>query len=66
MFGKVKWYDNARGFGYIESEKESNVFFNRTAVENSGRVSLSHGMHIEFDLAEDSKQKRAINLHVLA
>ncbi|HWQ74872.1 MAG TPA: cold shock domain-containing protein [Syntrophomonas sp.] len=66
MFGKVKWYDNARGFGYIESEDGSDLFFDRTAVFYSGRVALSHGMHIEFDLAKSGGKDRAINLHVLA
>lgn len=66
MFGKVKWYDNARGFGYIESEQGQDVFFNRTAVENSGRVSLSRGMHIEFDLVKRGPENQAVNLHVLA
>lgn len=66
MLGKVKWYDDGRGFGLIESQNGPEVMFNRTGVENSGYITFSHGMHVEFDLAKGSGDSQAINLHVLS
>lgn len=66
MFGKVKWYDDSRGLGLIESEQGSEVLFNRTAVETCGYITFSRGMNIEFDLVKGPEQEQATNLHVLA
>ncbi|HWP98294.1 MAG TPA: cold-shock protein [Syntrophomonadaceae bacterium] len=65
MIGTVKWYDRARGFGFIEGEK-GDVFVNETAVQGTGRVTLTEGEKVEFDVSEGPKGPRASNLHVLS
>lgn len=65
MLGTVKWYDRARGFGFIEGDK-GDVFVNETAIQSTGRVTLSEGQKVEFDVSEGPKGLRASNVHVLS
>lgn len=65
MLGTVKWYDRARGFGYIEAEN-SDVFVNETAVQGSGLVTLKEGQKVEFDVFQGRKGRLAANVHVLS
>ncbi len=66
MQGKVKWYDNGRGFGVIETEKGEEVIFTRVAVENAGRISQRAKEAVEFDIKKVPRGKEAANLHVLS
>jgi cold shock CspA family protein len=66
MQGKVKWFDNGRGIGMIETEKGEEVTFNRIAVENAGRVSLRAKESVEFEIRKVRNWEGAINLHVLS
>jgi cold shock protein len=65
LIGTVKWYDRARGFGFIEGEN-GDVFVNETAIQGTGQVTLSEGQKVEFDVSQGPKGQRAANVHVLS
>ena len=63
--GKVKWFNPAKGFGFIEREyKEKDVFVHITAVKEAGIQKLFENDKLEFELSEDAKGKgpSAVNL----
>ena len=54
--GKVKWFNDAKGYGFITPEDGSkDVFVHISAVERAGMHSLNEGQKIEFDLVADRK-----------
>ena len=63
--GKVKWFNPAKGFGFIErDDKEKDVFVHITAVKEAGIQKLFENDKLEFELSEDAKGKgpSAVNL----
>ncbi|MDH5638219.1 MAG: cold shock domain-containing protein [Nitrospinota bacterium] len=54
--GKIKWFNNAKGYGFIlEDGKESDVFVHYSAIEGEGYKSLKNGEEVEFELCEGPK-----------
>ena len=47
--GKVKWFNNAKGYGFIEREGGSDVFVHYSAIQGSGFRSLEEGQGVEFE-----------------
>jgi|TARA_R110000744_G_scaffold290993_1_gene401663 CspA family cold shock protein len=63
MNGKVKWFNSAKGFGFIEREdKEKDVFVHISAVKNAGMDGLDEGQAMTFEVEEGPKGPNAINL----
>ncbi len=60
--GKVKWFNDAKGFGIIEAENGSDVFVHYTAIQLNGRKTLQEGQEVEFDLYEGQKGPHAQNV----
>ena len=61
--GKVKWFDDAKGFGFITLEEGSqDCFVHHTAIEGSGFKSLTEGERVEFDLVQGQKGPAAENV----
>ena len=61
--GKVKWYNGAKGFGFIaRDDKEKDVFVHRTAVEAAGLRDLKEGEELTFDVDIAAKGPCAVNL----
>lgn len=54
MTGKVKWFNNSKGFGYIESSS-GDVFVHYSEVQGEGYKTLAEGQQVEFDLYEGPK-----------
>ena len=58
--GKVKWFNNAKGYGFIEREGGSDVFVHYSAIEGqSGYRSLNEGDRVEFSIEDSPKGARA-------
>ena len=61
--GTVKWFSDAKGFGFIEQEDGGeDVFVHYSDVEGSGYKSLAEGDRIEFDVEQGPKGLRAANV----
>ena len=61
--GKVKWFNSAKGFGFIEREdKEKDVFVHISAVRTAGLSGLDEGQAMTFEIEEGPKGPNAINL----
>ena len=53
--GKVKWFSNSKGFGFIEREQGSDVFVHYSSIQSDGYRSLTEGQNVEFSLKEGDK-----------
>jgi CspA family cold shock protein len=60
--GRVKWFDAAKGYGFIERQGGKDVFVHSSAVEAAGLKSLQEGAEVEFELKEGEKGPEASNL----
>lgn len=64
--GKVKWFNDAKGFGFITpDEGKRDCFVHYSAIEGSGFRSLSEGERVEFDMVEGEKGPAAQNVSKL-
>ncbi|KRT64882.1 MAG: cold-shock DNA-binding domain-containing protein, cold shock protein (beta-ribbon, CspA family) [Candidatus Dadabacteria bacterium CSP1-2] len=57
--GKVKWFNESKGFGFIEQEGGKDVFVHYSAIQNSGFKTLTEGDVVEFDVVEGPKGLQA-------
>lgn len=60
--GKVKWFNNAKGYGFIGQEDGPDVFVHYSAVQSEGYKSLQEGDDVEFEIAQGSKGPQAENV----
>lgn len=60
--GKVKWFNDAKGFGFITTEKGEDVFVHFSAISAKGFRSLPEGASVEFDLVQGPKGLQASNV----
>ena len=62
--GTVKWFNDAKGFGFITTEGGEDVFVHSSAIQSRGFRSLSEGVEVEFDVIEGPKGLQAANVTV--
>ena len=60
--GTVKWFNNAKGFGFIGREDGPDVFVHYSAISSEGYKSLAEGDQVEFEIAEGQKGPQAANV----
>ena len=60
--GRVKWFNDAKGFGFIEVENEKDVFVHHSAITGTGHKSLNEGDQVEFEMSSGPKGPSAANL----
>ena len=60
--GKVKWFNNAKGYGFIEREGGADVFVHFSAVQGNGFRTLEEGQAVEFEIVDGPKGQQAGNV----
>ena len=65
MVGRVKWFNNEKGYGFIEYKENEDVFVHYSAIELEGYKTLSEGQLVEFKLVETSKGYQALNVQLV-
>jgi len=63
--GLVKWFNDQKGYGFIEQENGSDVFVHHSGIEASGFKSLHEGDKVTFDVEQGKKGLAAINVRVV-
>ncbi|AAS40649.1 cold shock-like protein CspB [Bacillus tropicus] len=62
MQGKVKWFNNEKGFGFIEIEGADDVFVHFSAIQGEGYKALEEGQEVSFDITEGNRGPQAANV----
>lgn len=65
VVGKVKWFNNEKGYGFIEYKEDEDIFVHYSAIESEGYKTLSEGQFVEFDLIETSKGYQALHVKLV-
>ncbi len=60
--GSVKWFNDAKGYGFITSEEGSDVFVHFSAIQGDGFRSLAEGDTVSFDIEKGPKGLQAVNV----
>lgn len=63
--GRVKWFDEKKGYGFIEKEEGGDVFVHYTAIQDSGFKTLYEGQRVSFDIENGQKGMAATNVKVM-
>jgi len=65
MVGKVKWFNNSKGWGFIERNGESDVFVHYSSIEEEGFRTLKEGEDVEFEIIDGPKGPQAESVRKL-
>ncbi|OKY74775.1 MAG: cold-shock protein [Desulfobulbaceae bacterium DB1] len=60
--GKVKWFNESKGFGFLEREDGDDVFVHFSAIKEEGFKTLSEGQKVEFEIVDGQKGPAAANV----
>ncbi len=63
--GRVKWFDEKKGFGFIEREDGDDVFVHFRSIVGEGFKTLAEGQEVEFDVEQGQKGPQAVNVSAL-
>ena len=59
LTGRVKWFNDAKGYGFIEQEGGRDIFVHYTAIVGEGFKSLTEGQKVEFEIIDGAKGPQA-------
>ena len=62
MTGVVKWFNDAKGYGFIQTEAGNDVFVHYSAIEGAGYKSLREGQQVQFEVVMERGRERASNV----
>lgn len=63
--GRVKWFNNDKGYGFIEYKENEDIFVHYSAINQDGYKTLSEGQYVEFNLLETTKGYQALDVVVI-
>jgi len=62
VLGRVKWFNQEKGYGFIEREDGGDVFVHFSAIQEEGFKTLNEGQKVEFDIVEGARGPQAANV----
>ena len=60
--GKVKWFDNKKGYGFIAPEEGNDIFVHFSSIQGDGYKTLEEGQEVEFEVEQGPKGEQAVNV----
>jgi len=63
--GKVKWFNEQKGFGFIEKDEGGDVFVHHSAIQATGFKTLAEGQRVSFDVVQGPKGPAAANVKAI-
>ena len=63
--GKVKWFNESKGFGFIEQDNGKDVFVHFSAIQGSGFKTLAEGQRVSFEVKKKKKGPQASNVQAI-
>jgi len=63
--GNVKWFNDSKGFGFIEQENGPDVFVHYSAISSEGFKTLTEGQKVEFEITQGQKGPQAENVQIV-
>jgi CspA family cold shock protein len=60
--GKVKWFNDAKGYGFIETAEGKDIFVHYTAIQKDGFKTLAEGQAVQFEIVDGAKGPQAANV----
>lgn len=65
MRGRVKWFNNEKGYGFIDYKENEDIFVHYSAINQDGFKILTEGQYVEFNLLETAKGYQALDVVVI-
>ena len=62
LAGKVKWFNDAKGYGFIETHEGKDIFVHYSAIVKEGFKTLAEGQEVTFEVVEGNKGPQAANV----
>jgi|TARA_R100001132_G_C3266427_1_gene89207 CspA family cold shock protein len=63
--GQVKWFNETKGFGFLEQDGGKDVFVHFSAIQGSGFKTLAEGQRVEFEVVQGDKGPQAANVNLI-
>ncbi len=63
--GRVKWFSDQKGYGFIEDESGKDLFVHFSSIQGRGYRSLRQGQVVQFDVEETPRGLRAVNVRII-
>ena len=63
--GQVKWFNEKKGYGFIQQDGRKDLFSHYTAIQGDGFNSLREGQKVRFEIEETSKGPKAKNVQII-
>jgi len=60
--GKVKWFNNKKGYGFITTDSGTDIFLHHSAIQGDGFKTIEEGQEVEFEIAQGPKGEQAVNV----
>ena len=61
--GKVKWFSNQKGYGFIQKDDGNDIFVHFSAIQSEGFKTLAQGQEVIFEISEGPKGPQAVNVN---